>query len=247
MRRVAGAGEEHERALAVGEHTDVGSFRVDLASGRWWWSDEVYAMHGFERGEVVPSAEVLAAHKHPDDRVQVDDVVRDAVAANEPFSSFHRIVDADGRVRTVAVVGRPHLDDDGEPVSVEGFFVDITGPQRRTSQAEASEAIRAAAASRGVIEQAKGIVIAVLGGDEDSAFDALREAGARRGVRLRAVAEQLVAAVTARHASDGPMTTAALARLLTGDADRTSRDGLPGAPQTVATDPPSTRQLDPTT
>jgi PAS domain S-box-containing protein len=205
---------DHEQALAVGESLDVGRFRVDLATDHWWWSDAVYELHGFERGEVVPSAEVLAAHKHPDDIVQVDHVVREAVASREPFSSVHRIVDASGAVRTVAVVGRAELDDDGEPVAVTGYFVDLTAAQRSAGQAQATESIRAAAASRGTIEQAKGIVMAVRGGDADAAFAVLREGGSRREVRVRTIAEELVDAVAGRSRDDGPLTPAELDRLL---------------------------------
>jgi len=207
---------EHEEALAVGESPDVGRFRVDLTTDRWWWSDEIYEMHGFERGDVVPSSELMAAHKHPDDRVAVDHVVRDAVASREPFSSVHRIVDAAGNVRTVAVVGRADTDDDGEPVTVTGYFVDLTAAQRSAGQAQATEAIRAAAASRGTIEQAKGIVMAVRGGGSDAAFDLLRETSSRRETRLRVVAEQLVEAVGARHPDQGPLTRDELDRLLEG-------------------------------
>ncbi len=210
---------EHEEALAVGESPHVGRFRVDLATNRWWWSDEIYALHGFERGDVVPSAELMAAHKHPDDRVEVDHVVRNAVAAREPFSSVHRIVDAEGTVRTVAVVGRADRDDEGDPVTVTGYFVDLTAAQRSAGQAQATEAIRAAAASRGIIEQAKGVVMAVHGGGADDAFAALRESGSRREMRLRAVAEQLVAAIEARRPEQGALTRDELDRLLEGPED----------------------------
>jgi PAS domain S-box-containing protein len=212
-----GPDREHEAALAVGESPHVGRFRLDLATDRWWWSDEIYAMHGFERGDVVPSAELMAAHKHPDDRTEVDHVVRDAVAAHEPFSSVHRIVDADGAVRTVAVVGRAETDGEGDPVAVTGYFVDLTAAQQSAGQAHATEAIRAAAASRGTIEQAKGVVMAEHGGAPDDAFAVLREAGSRRETRLRVVAEQLVAAVAARTPEQGPLTRDELDRLLDGD------------------------------
>jgi PAS domain S-box-containing protein len=205
---------EHEQALAVGTSPSVGRFRLDLADDSWWWSDEIYAMHGFERGEVVPSTELMATHKHPDDRKDVDHVVRNAVSDREPFSSVHRIVDAHGAVRTVAVVGRAELDDAGDPTAVTGYFVDLTAAQQSAGQAQATEAIRAAAASRGTIEQAKGIVMAARGGDADAAFDVLRETGSRRETRLRVVAEELVAAVAHRSADDGPLTADELDRLL---------------------------------
>jgi hypothetical protein len=106
----------------------------------------------------------------------------------------------------------------GEPATVTGYFVDLTAAQRSAGQAQATEAIRAAAASRGAIEQAKGIIMAIRGGDDDAAFDALREAGSRREVRLRAVAEEIVDAVMTRGPDDGPLTPDELDALLAGPA-----------------------------
>ena len=55
-------------ALTSGVSFQTGAFRYDVTNDRWWWSDEVYRMHGFEPGEVVPTTAMILAHKHPDDR-----------------------------------------------------------------------------------------------------------------------------------------------------------------------------------
>ena len=44
-----------------------GSFSYTIATGQWWWSDDLYRIHGFEPGDVVPTTDLLVAHKHPDD------------------------------------------------------------------------------------------------------------------------------------------------------------------------------------
>ncbi|PJI90961.1 PAS and ANTAR domain-containing protein [Luteimicrobium subarcticum] len=211
---------ENEVALAVGDVQDAGRFRLDLTTGRWWWSDEIYAMHGFERGEVVPSTEVLIAHKHPDDRTQVDHVLRGAQQSGEPFSAVHRIIDADDRTRTIAIVGQGLRDESGEVTRITGYFIDLTGAQSRSTQEQATAAIEAAAASRGSIEQAKGIVMAVLGGDADAAFEVLREASNARNQRLRAVAAELVSDVAQRAPDAGALTVEELVQVLGSAADR---------------------------
>ena len=51
-------------------------------------------------------------------------------------------------------------------------------------------------ASRAVIEQAKGVLMAVRGIDEHAAFDWLRMTSQNRNVKLRSIAEQVIAGVT---------------------------------------------------
>lgn len=89
--------EAVEAALAAGAKPPVGRYRLDLTTGRWVWSDEVYIMHGFQPGEIVPTTELMLSHKHPEDRARVDGVLRTAAETGEPFSSVHRIYDARGR------------------------------------------------------------------------------------------------------------------------------------------------------
>jgi hypothetical protein len=188
---------ENEAALGLGDVQDAGRFRLDLRTGQWWWSDAVYEMHGFERGEVVPSTEVLVAHKHPDDRTQIDHVLREAQETGEPFSVVHRILDADGGIRTIAIVGRGRRDDPAEPATVTGvtgYFIDLTGAQERQAQDAASAAIQASAESRGLIEQAKGVVMAVHGVGPDDAFEVLRVASNHTNTRVREVAHRVVEA-----------------------------------------------------
>lgn len=189
---------QQEAALGIGEIDDAGRYELDLRTGRWRWSDEMYRIHGYEPGAVEPSTEALVARKHPDDADDVDHAVRTARATGEPFSSVHRIVTPAGEVRTVAFVGSGERDADGEVVGLEGFVVDLTAPQRRRTDAAAAEAVRAAARTRGAIEQAKGIVVAVRGGSPDAAFDVLRDASNRTDRPLRDVARAVVEAASAR-------------------------------------------------
>ena len=32
-----------------------GPFTYTVATGAWWWSDDLYRIHGFEPGDVVPT------------------------------------------------------------------------------------------------------------------------------------------------------------------------------------------------
>jgi PAS domain S-box-containing protein len=100
-----------DRILTSGAGAKVGSFRLLFAEQRWEWSDAVAAMHGYSPGEVVPTTDLLLAHKHPDDKTTVAAVLERTLQTGAPFSSRHRIIDTSGEVHHVVVAGAPLLDD----------------------------------------------------------------------------------------------------------------------------------------
>lgn len=191
-----------EEVLAGGERPPVGRFRLDLATGQWAWSDEVYVMHGFEPGQIVPTTPLMLSHKHPDDRARVDGVLRRAAETGQPFSSVHRIRDAHGTTRTLAVTGQGRRDPaTGRVTELFGYFIDVTESHREAAAREATASIRASAERRAVIEQAKGVLMVVYGIDEETAFEQLRQASNLANIAVRDIAQTLV------HLFSGPNVT----------------------------------------
>jgi hypothetical protein len=188
--------------LRGGTPEPVARFRFDVASSRWEWSPEMYALHGFCPGEVVPSTELMMAHKHPQDRAQTVVTLEQVLLDGQPFCCRHRIVDATGRVRTVLSLGEGVCDGSGAVVAVRGYFIDVTDSTRREAQQEAREAVRRSAESRAVIEQAKGILMAVYGIDADSAFAVLRTRSQNGNLKLRHVADGLLRQLAPEEAGD---------------------------------------------
>ena len=91
-------------------------------------------MHGFEPGEIVPTTPLMLSHKHPDDRTRVDGILRRAAETGQPFSSVHRIIDAAGKTRVLAVTGQGRRDPaTGKVTELFGYFVDVTKTQREAS------------------------------------------------------------------------------------------------------------------
>lgn len=171
----------------------IGQFRLDLATDTWWWSSETFRVHGFDPGEVVPTTELVLAHKHPDDRDHVRQILDEARATGGPFSSMHRIMDARGDERYIIFIGQGRRDrDTGALVELLGYFVDVTGSVAASAQERAHRDIRAAADGRGPIEQAKGIMIATHGIDPDEAFRRLKHVSNDKNVRLRNLAALVV-------------------------------------------------------
>jgi PAS domain S-box-containing protein len=188
---------EIEHALARGAGQQIGRYRLDLATGVWWWSSETFLMHGFAPGDVVPTTALVLAHKHPDDRDRVRQVLEQARRTGEPFSSLHRIMDARGRERSLVVVGQGRRRaDTGHVVELLGYFIDVTQTVRAEAAARAERDIAAAAHSRGPIDQAKGMVALACAVDPEEAFRRLRRVSNDRNVPLRELAEQVVGTAT---------------------------------------------------
>ncbi|MFC8597401.1 PAS and ANTAR domain-containing protein [Isoptericola sp. NPDC057191] len=160
---------------------------------RWTWSDEMYDLHGFKPHEVVPTTGLVLTHTHPDDRETVRETLSRAGRAGKPFSSVHRILTATERERTVTVVGRPRkATSDSDPLALVGYFVDLTSAVAERVRESALADIRAAAETRGVIEQAKGVLAVLYDMGTDPAFELMRKASNDHNVAVRDLARQIV-------------------------------------------------------
>jgi hypothetical protein len=181
-----------EDALAGGDPQRVGWFRFYFADERWEWSPQVQRMHGYEPGTVSPTTDLVLSHKHPDDYGQVaatlDEIKRTAGA----FSTRHRIIDTNGEVHHVVVVGDQLFDDHGAVIGTHGFYIDDTPSATQRHDWMITEAVAEIAEARGVIEQTKGMLMLVYRINADSAFELLKWRSQETNTKLRVLAEQIV-------------------------------------------------------
>lgn len=194
-----------------------GPFVYTVATQRWWWSDDIYRIHGFEPGEVVPTTALLVAHKHPDDAAVATALIVNALTGGEPFALWHRIIDARRRTRQVVSVGEGVRDETGTLVEVRGYMVDVTGSKRAETVREIDEAVRRSAESRGTIELAKGVIMGALSMGEEASFALLRRSSQRANVKVRDLASTLVEAVGQ---ADGTAPACAVVAQVLGIADQ---------------------------
>lgn len=193
----AGEADEVAQRLAGGAPERVGWFRYFFDDERWEWSPQVQRMHGYTPGTVTPTTELVLAYKHPADVREIADTLALIRQARQAFSSRHRIVDVDGRVHRVVVVGDQLSDQSGVVVGTHGFYIDVT-PEEQARQdqmtAEASQIVE----NRAVIEQAKGMLILIYGIDADNAFELLAWLSQHTNVKLGPLAEQITTDFKAR-------------------------------------------------
>jgi hypothetical protein len=171
----------------------TGAFRFLFADQLWEWSPEVQRIHGYAPGGIVPTTELVLSHKHPDDHSHVAATLEEIVRTAKPFSARHRIIDLQGKVREVIVVGDLLRDDDGRVIGTGGYYVDVTPLENRAHQQSVTQAVAEITESREGIEQAKGMLMLVYRIDAEAAFDLLKWRSQASNVKLRAIAEQIVA------------------------------------------------------
>jgi hypothetical protein len=179
-------------ALAVGRPQRIGRYEYRVRGDSWWWSDTFYGILGFQTGQVVPSASVMAAHFRPEGMDRGVEAVEAAFMTGEPFSFHTRIVDGHGSDRTVLLTGHGEALDDGRVELVKGYLIDLTEARRLASQSDVQDALNGALEHRAVIEQAKGVLMLAHGVDADEAFDLLRVYSQDKNIKVRDLADRLV-------------------------------------------------------
>ncbi|TPV52491.1 ANTAR domain-containing protein [Pseudarthrobacter phenanthrenivorans] len=177
---------------ALGDNQCVaGTFRFDLRTRKITWSDGMFQLHGYQRGDVVPTLELLFSHKHPDDKPRCEEIVAQVAQAGGYFCMYHRIIDAQGRTRRVLTSG-DGIVEGGTVTCMEGVMIDLTSTLQRETEQTAREAVKGATSTRSVIDQARGILMGQLKMGSEDAFQMLVSTSSHRNVKLVVVAAELV-------------------------------------------------------
>jgi len=179
-------------------HRVAGRYSYDPRRGTWWWSPELFALHGLPADSTGASTEILLQYLHPEDRARTLAAITGACTEGRPFTVITRIVRADGQQRTLVLLGEPETEADGQVTAVHGTAVDLTDCAQtgdlpdRTSALEAEVAqMRAAMASRATIEQAKGILMLLTSCSDHVAFELLAHISSHTHRKVRAIAESI--------------------------------------------------------
>lgn len=174
----------------------VGGFSYLAATDRWEWSDAVARMHGYEPGTVTPTTALILSHKHDEDRLAVAEIIEQVLRGDAPFSSRHRILDTAGHTHHV-VVGEHLRDDEDRVIGTTGFYIDITEVLDAQMQQTVTETVAAIEAQRAVINQAIGVIMWTYGVSAERAFEVLTWRSQHTNTKLRRIAAQFLADLTA--------------------------------------------------
>ncbi len=112
----------------------IGNWDTDLATGRLWWSEEVYRLFGVQRSDFSGMLQDFLDRIHPEDRVRHAAARDAAVTRGRPMNMEYRIVRPDGQVAWMHDIAEMRRGSDGRPVWYGGVVQDITA--RKQAEAD---------------------------------------------------------------------------------------------------------------
>jgi len=126
LQATLGALRESREGLASAQRlAHLGSFSLDVASGRIEGSEEFQRIYALAGEEEAPSCDVLLARIHPDDRERFADALRRCIEEGTPFKLDHRSVELNGGEAFLHSQGK-RVSKVDTPVRVEGTVQDIS-------------------------------------------------------------------------------------------------------------------------
>jgi PAS domain S-box-containing protein len=124
----------------------------DEALSTTYMSPQALDVFGIPPEELLGPGDLFFQHVHPDDREGVVEHVRRSLSG-ERINTEYRFVRPDGRTVWILDRANPLTDDDGRPLLVRGFMLDIT--DRKLAEAERHESDRR---YRTLVEEMPGVV-----------------------------------------------------------------------------------------
>jgi diguanylate cyclase (GGDEF)-like protein/PAS domain S-box-containing protein len=122
-RQIAEVKESLDRAQRIAQ---MGNWDWQIPENRLFWSDGIYRLFGIDASEFGASYEAFLERVHPEDRVAVNETVRQALESGSPYDIDHRIVRPGGEVRIVHESAEIMLGDEGKPLRMIGTVQDVT-------------------------------------------------------------------------------------------------------------------------
>lgn len=160
------------RMLSESQHmAHLGSWSVQLATGKITWSAEAYRIYGVSPETYSHDIQKYFDLVHPDDRTATRQQFERLVSGLPMQAHEFRIIRPDGAVRTLVGIGSFRMDAESRPVEIMGTVQDITERKHfevenrrlelRLQQAQKMEAIGQLTA--GIAHDFNNILASVLG------------------------------------------------------------------------------------
>jgi PAS domain S-box-containing protein len=132
--------KSEERLRLAQEAAHSGTWEWDLTTNENFWSDELWPLYGLERDSCQASYQAWLEIIHPDDRDQVENIVRNAAANGGELNAEWRVKQDKGKTRWLMSRGKPVFNATGEATHYLGIVIDITERKMAEEALRESEA-----------------------------------------------------------------------------------------------------------
>jgi PAS domain S-box-containing protein len=117
----------------------MGVWERDVLGGTTWWSEELEAIFGLEKGSFAGTEQGFYDLIYNEDRAAVRSAVESALVAHRDYSVEFRFQHASGEIRWMEGRGQAVYSEDGEPIKLYGTGIDITERKELEASLHASE------------------------------------------------------------------------------------------------------------
>ena len=104
----------------------IGNWDIDLATGRVWWSEEVFRLFGVSPADFSGTVQDFLNRVHPDDLACHTAAREAATTRGRPMNMEYRIIRPDGQIAWMHDIAEMRRGGDGRPVWYGGVVQDIT-------------------------------------------------------------------------------------------------------------------------
>ncbi len=104
----------------------IGSWTLDLESGKLDWSDEIYRLFALDPAHFEATYEAFLNAIHPADREAVNRAYTASLESRAPYEITHRLLMPDGSIKWVVERCNSEFDASGKPLRSVGTVQDIT-------------------------------------------------------------------------------------------------------------------------
>jgi diguanylate cyclase (GGDEF)-like protein/PAS domain S-box-containing protein len=141
-------------ALAAAE---LGVWEWNVITDETWWSPQCSSLLGGEVGG--RSFSEFLSWAHPADALPVQQLITRALTERQTFEAELRVIGQDNEERCISCHGRPHYDENGQPLRVVGVIGDITARKRQERERRQAEAVFASAQEGVLITDREGTIL----------------------------------------------------------------------------------------
>jgi PAS domain S-box-containing protein len=119
--------QESEASLSAAQKiAKIGSWKYDVRSEKFTWSEEVFRIFGLDRAALEPTYPELLEMFHPEDREVLQQTVNHTLSTGNPYKKELIILHPSGKNRYLETRGKAIFDETGEAIQLLGTVMDIT-------------------------------------------------------------------------------------------------------------------------